>query len=176
MDLEGYARRELRKGKSEDEILNNLTNSVTNIKNLKKDKSEKLAKAVLEEVKLTLKQPEDEFVKSVLKSPAANISMGEMGVGSRGKGDFFVHKKIGQLASLGVESFISPEAQDDSGAVETETGDLVMVAIDGTHSRLSDYPFIAGFHVARAALRDIYVNGAKPVALIMFCIWRMTAM
>ncbi|ODS40286.1 MAG: hypothetical protein A7315_09040 [Candidatus Altiarchaeales archaeon WOR_SM1_79] len=166
MDLEGYCRRELRKGTAEEEILNNLTNSILNIKNLKRDKSKGLAKAVLEEVKLTLKHPEDEFVKSVLKSPAANISMGEMGVGSRGEGDFFVHKKIGQLASLGVKSFISPEAQDDSGAVETETGELIVVAIDGTHSRLSDYPFIAGFHVARAALRDIYVNGAKPVALL----------
>ena len=34
------------------------------------------------------------------------------------------------------------------------------------HSRLSDYPFLAGFHVTRAALRDIYVMGAKPVALL----------
>jgi len=33
MDLEGYARRELRKGIPEDEILNNLTNSIANIKN-----------------------------------------------------------------------------------------------------------------------------------------------
>jgi hydrogenase expression/formation protein len=34
------------------------------------------------------------------------------------------------------------------------------------HSRLSDYPFLAGFHVTRAALRDVYVMGAKPVALL----------
>jgi hydrogenase expression/formation protein len=34
------------------------------------------------------------------------------------------------------------------------------------HSRLSDFPFLAGFHVARAALRDVYVMGACPVALL----------
>jgi hydrogenase expression/formation protein len=34
------------------------------------------------------------------------------------------------------------------------------------HSRLSDYPFLAGFHVTRAALRDVYVMGARPVALL----------
>ena len=33
------------------------------------------------------------------------------------------------------------------------------------HSRLSDYPFLAGFHVTRATLRDAYVMGAKPVML-----------
>ena len=34
------------------------------------------------------------------------------------------------------------------------------------HSRLSDFPFLAGFHVTRATLRDVYVMGAKPVALL----------
>jgi hydrogenase expression/formation protein len=34
------------------------------------------------------------------------------------------------------------------------------------HSRLSDYPFLAGFHVTRAALRDVYVMGARPVAIL----------
>ncbi|MDK2911918.1 MAG: hydrogenase expression/formation protein, partial [Methanolobus sp.] len=38
--------------------------------------------------------------------------------------------------------------------------------IDGIHSRLSDFPFLAGFHVARAALRDVYVMGARPVAML----------
>jgi hydrogenase expression/formation protein len=42
----------------------------------------------------------------------------------------------------------------------------VVVTVDGMHSRLSDYPFLAGFHVTRAALRDVYVMGAKPVALL----------
>lgn len=43
---------------------------------------------------------------------------------------------------------------------------LLTVTVDGMHSRLSDYPFLAGFHVTRAALRDVYVMGAKPVALL----------
>jgi hydrogenase expression/formation protein len=33
------------------------------------------------------------------------------------------------------------------------------------HSRLSDFPFLAGFHVTRATLRDAYVMGAKPIML-----------
>jgi hydrogenase expression/formation protein len=33
------------------------------------------------------------------------------------------------------------------------------------HSRLSDFPFLAGFHVTRATLRDAYVMGARPVML-----------
>ena len=34
------------------------------------------------------------------------------------------------------------------------------------HSRLSHFPFLAGFHVTRATLRDVYVMGAAPVALL----------
>jgi hydrogenase expression/formation protein len=45
-------------------------------------------------------------------------------------------------------------------------GQYITVTVDGMHSRLSDYPFLAGFHVTRAALRDVYVMGAKPVALL----------
>jgi hydrogenase expression/formation protein len=33
------------------------------------------------------------------------------------------------------------------------------------HSRLSDFPFLAGFHVTRATLRDAMVMGARPVML-----------
>jgi hydrogenase expression/formation protein len=43
---------------------------------------------------------------------------------------------------------------------------LVACSVDGMHSRLSDYPFLAGFHATRATLRDVYVMGARPVALI----------
>ncbi|WP_273271937.1 AIR synthase-related protein, partial [Methanothrix sp.] len=54
---------------------------------------------------------------------------------------------------------------DDSGVVQAG-GKYITVTVDGMHSRLSDYPFLAGFHVTRAALRDVYVMGAKPVALL----------
>jgi hydrogenase expression/formation protein len=54
---------------------------------------------------------------------------------------------------------------DDSGVVRAG-GKFVVVTVDGMHSRLSDFPFLAGFHVTRASLRDLYVMGAKPVALL----------
>ncbi|MCX8172215.1 MAG: AIR synthase-related protein, partial [Archaeoglobaceae archaeon] len=41
----------------------------------------------------------------------------------------------------------------------------IVVAVDGIHSRLSEFPFIAGFHVTRASMRDVYVKGAEPVAV-----------
>lgn len=46
------------------------------------------------------------------------------------------------------------------------TDKYIIVTIDGIHSRLSDFPFLAGFHVARASLRDVYVMGARPIALL----------
>jgi hydrogenase expression/formation protein len=53
---------------------------------------------------------------------------------------------------------------DDAGVVSSE-GMLIACTVDGMHSRLSDYPFLAGFHATRATLRDVYVMGARPVAL-----------
>ena len=50
--------------------------------------------------------------------------------------------------------------------VQSVQGENIFVCtVDGMHSRLSDYPFLAGFHVTRATLRDVYVMGAKPVML-----------
>jgi hydrogenase expression/formation protein len=53
---------------------------------------------------------------------------------------------------------------DDAGAV-CAGGKYIICTVDGMHSRLSDYPFLAGFHVTRATLRDVYVMGAKPIML-----------
>jgi hydrogenase expression/formation protein len=39
--------------------------------------------------------------------------------------------------------------------------------MEGMHSRLSDFPFLAGFHVTRAAFRDLYVKGAIPSGLLV---------
>ena len=172
MDLEGYCRRELASKTPEKEILKQLSDLIIKIKfsgdsgKKSRDKSDALADAVLHEVKKTNKEIKDELIKNLLTSPKAGVAMGEMGVGSRGEGDFFVHRRIGKLASLGANALILPDAQDDAGVVKTDEGNIIVVSVDGTHSRLSDYPFIAGFHVARAALRDIYVSGAKPVALL----------
>lgn len=89
--------------------------------------------------------------------------MGDFGVGSRGKGDFYAHRKIARIigrtgATVGVEDM------DDAGVVAAGAK-FITCTVDGMHSRLSDYPFLAGFHATRATLRDTYVMGARPVAL-----------
>jgi hydrogenase expression/formation protein len=60
---------------------------------------------------------------------------------------------------------VDSREQDDAGVVKSNAN-YIVVAVDGTHSRLSDFPFLAGFHVTRACLRDVFVMGANPVALI----------
>lgn len=96
--------------------------------------------------------------------------MGEIGVGSRGSGDFFVHRKIAEIIeSTNIKSVVNPTAQDDGGVVKiskTDDNIYVTTAIDGIHSRLSEYPFLGGFHVTRATLRDICVMGSEPVAIL----------
>jgi hydrogenase expression/formation protein len=127
---------------------------------------------VIEEVKNTLKIDDynDESLKELIKYPKAEVKMGEIGVGSRGKGDFFVHQKIAEIvSSTHSNAIINPSAQDDGGVVKKSVGSqdiYVTTAVDGIHSRLSEYPFLGGFHVTRAALRDVCVMGADPVAVI----------
>jgi hydrogenase expression/formation protein len=90
--------------------------------------------------------------------------MGEFGVGSRGTGDFYVHAKLGEV--IGQTGAVVDSSQlDDSGVVKIGD-DYLVVTIDGLHSRLSDFPFLSGFHVARAALRDVYSMGARPLAML----------
>ena len=92
------------------------------------------------------------------------VSMGDFGVGSRGSGDFYTHTKIAEVIGR-TEAVVDSRQLDDSGVVQAG-GKYITVTVDGMHSRLSDYPFLAGFHVTRAALRDVYVMGARPVALL----------
>ncbi len=51
---------------------------------------------------------------------------------------------------------------DDAGISED-----IVVSVDGIHSRLSYFPFLAGFHATKATLRDIMVKGAKPMGIIV---------
>jgi len=95
---------------------------------------------------------------------SAGVTMGEYGVGSRGSGDFYTHTKIAEVIG-NTCAVVDSRQLDDSGVVMAK-GKFITVTVDGMHSRLSDYPFLAGFHVTRAALRDVYVMGAKPVALL----------
>lgn len=171
MDIEGFVRHALKQNNEED-VLNSLKGKILEYKDIDPDQASKMAFAVIEEVKHTLEieSHPDDFLRELIKYPPANVTMGQIGVGSRGAGDFFVHRKIADIVSSAhTNAFITPEAQDDGGVVKKSVSSkdiYVTTAVDGIHSRLSEYPFLGGFHVARAALRDVCVMGADPVAVI----------
>lgn len=160
MDIEGYAKRALRKNPSDETGLKNqLASRILEIKNISPERAQEIATAVICEAKATLDLEGD-----VLNPTYSGVSMGEFGVGSRGTGDFYVHAKLGKV--IGQTGAVVDSSQlDDSGVVKIGDEYLV-VTIDGIHSRLSDFPFLSGFHVARAALRDIYSMGARPLAML----------
>lgn len=157
MDLEGFAKRGL--SREDPEIEAKLVWLIREVKQIPEEKALILAKAVLEEARATL-HPSGE----VFALERVGVSMGDFGVGSRGSGDFYTHTKIAEVIGR-THAEVDSAQLDDSGVVRAE-GKLITVTVDGMHSRLSDYPFLAGFHVTRAALRDVYVMGARPVALL----------
>jgi hydrogenase expression/formation protein len=166
MDLEGFARRRVLKGCKEEDIVRELAKSVEEFKEWSLERREEFSRAVLEEVVTSdgYKKLEDPFLRTLIGYPKANAKMGEFGVGSRGEGDFFVHRKIADiLGEMG--EVVGPQQQDDAGVVEGGRR-YITISVDGMHSRLSEFPFLAGFHVARAALRDVYVMGSRPAALV----------
>ncbi|MDD3985434.1 MAG: AIR synthase-related protein [Methanobacterium sp.] len=171
MDIEGFVRRTLRY-EDEKTVQKNLTKKILEYKDIDNEKAQEMAAAVIEEVKYTFKIDSypDESMKELIKYPKSHIAMGEIGVGSRGAGDFFVHRKIAEIVSRTKSSaYISPSAQDDGGVVKSEVNSndvYITTAVDGIHSRLSEYPFLGGFHVARATLRDVCVMGADPIAML----------
>jgi len=157
MDLEGFAKRGLRR--SDPEVRAKLVSLIREAKDVPQEQANALARAVIQEAGATL-NPRGE----VFRLEPVGVTMGDFGVGSRGSGDFYTHTKIAEV--IGRTGAVVDSAQlDDSGVVKAG-GQFLVVTVDGMHSRLSDYPFLAGFHVTRAALRDIYVMGAKPVALL----------
>ncbi len=165
MDLEGFAKRKLREGEVDSRIIAELCNRIVEIKQdrITKENAEEIAEAVLEESKITL-----DFNDELITELKSDVRMGELGVGSRGAGDFYAHEKIGELIGA-TGAVVDSSSLSDSGVVRLPDGSkekLIVVTVDGMHSRLSDFPFLAGFHVARAALRDVYVMGATPVALL----------
>ena len=157
MDLEGFAKRGLKR--NDPEIKSKLISLIREVKEMPEDKAAVLAAAVMQEAEATLNPRGEVFL---LES--AGVTMGEYGVGSRGLGDFYTHTKIAEVIG-NTRAVIDSRQLDDSGVVMAK-GKFITVTVDGMHSRLSDYPFLAGFHVTRAALRDVYVMGAKPVALL----------
>ncbi|WP_406670710.1 AIR synthase-related protein [Methanolobus sp. ZRKC4] len=159
MDIEGYAKRGLKNNESD--IEDKLIARILEVKKTSPEHARKLAQATITEARATLDLKGD-----VLEPTISGISMGEFGVGSRGIGDFYTHEKIAEVIGK-TNAVVDTTHLDDSGVVKTkEAGEYIILTVDGIHSRLSDFPFLAGFHVARAALRDVYVMGARPVAML----------
>ena len=160
MDIEGFARRMLGR-MSEDEVISLLSQRIAEIKGGRAEDWRDWARAVVEEVKNARK------AKSyILTCPESGVRAGEAGLGSRGKGDFYIHSLIARvIASTGVSGVVSAHDLDDAGVVEIPESRYVYVSVDGIHSRLSEFPFVAGFHVTRAAMRDVLVMNAIPVAV-----------
>ncbi len=156
MDLEGYAKRGMRS--NDKELKKKLAERILEIKRISQKHAKKIADAVIVEARATL-NPKGKLLAPII----SGVTMGEFGVGSRGQGDFYTHEKIAEVIGK-TSAIVDSSHLDDSGVVRAG-GKYLVVTIDGMHSRLSDFPFLAGFHVARAALRDIYVMGARPVAL-----------
>jgi len=171
VDIEGFARRAL-VDHDEESVQKSLQEKILEFKDISPEQANQMAEAVLEEVKYTLKIEDhpDESLKKLIEYPKSGVGMGQMGVGSRGAGDFFVHRQIAEIVkSSHTNAFINPTAQDDGGVVKAAAGAdevYITTAVDGIHSRLSEYPFLGGFHVARASMRDVCVMGSQPVALL----------
>ena len=179
-DLEGLTRRLIKKGCTEQEILNRLIQEYQDYKDIDEETALKYAQAVLEECqKSDISSISDPVIKDLLDFNKADVTVGKQGVGCRGAGDFFVHKLIADLSETEIKAFLSPSSLDDAGAVRMsdikmfkgdsiEEKDLIVVSkMEGIHSRLSDFPFVCGFHVTRACLRDLYVKGAKPISIMI---------
>ncbi|MCP8322887.1 MAG: AIR synthase-related protein [Candidatus Methylarchaceae archaeon HK02M2] len=168
-DLEGFSRKLLSQEMSIKDVKSRLIDQIMIYKDeLSYEASGRLADAILVEVKNSKIPPKSNFVNFVLDYPKSGVTMGVMGVGSRGEGDFFVHRRLAEIAGLpdGSKVLLYPLYHDDAGAIEIK-GNVLVTAVDGMHSRLSDFPFLAGFHVTRATLRDVYVKGARPVGMLI---------
>jgi hydrogenase expression/formation protein len=163
MDVEGFVRRRI--WKENEAIIEELAERLKEFKNWRMEKRKEFSRAVLQEVKTAnrYKNLDDPFLKTLMEFPKSKVKMGEFGVGCRGEGDFFVHREMAKI--LRGKTVVGPMDQDDAGVIEKK-GKFLTLAIDGMHSRLSEFPFLAGFHACRASLRDVFVMGSVPVALI----------
>ncbi len=176
-DLEGLTRVLLErypKPEDREEIVERLITEYRYYKDLPTPTLRALALAVIQECENSAKKAKDPVVKSILEIPTGGVTIGKQGVGCRGLGDFFVHKLIAEIAETGQKPDLAPTSLDDAGAVkieqksnDSEEDTYIVSKMEGMHSRLSDFPFLAGFHVTRAALRDLLVKGSKPISVMV---------
>ena len=146
MDLEGIARRLY---PNKDEIRRKLLEEIEFYKGKDYPLKEKVIDAVIKEVFNSINAKGEIF-----EYPKSNIKAGDAGLGSRGVGDHIIHNKILEIAGL-------------QGYEDARVNQGIVASIDGIHSRLSYFPFLAGFHATKAALRDIMVKGAEPIGVIV---------
>ncbi len=155
-DLEGLTRNLIKKGFSDQEILERLVQEYLDFKDIDNASAFKFAKAILEECKKSdISIISDPFIRYLLDINKADVTIGKQGVGCRGAGDFFVHKLIAELSETKNKAYLAPSSLDDAGAVRMSDiegfemiDDLIIVSkMEGIHSRLSDFPFLCGFHV-----------------------------
>ncbi|KXS40384.1 MAG: hydrogenase expression/formation protein [Methanohalophilus sp. T328-1] len=125
MDIEGYARHALLRG--EEGIAEKLAERIMEIKDTDRQHAIALAKAAVEEARATLDVKGD-----VLTPITSGVTMGQFGVGSRGTGDFYAHEKIAEVIGS-TKAAVDSTHLDDSGAVQMEGGDFLIVTIDGIH-------------------------------------------
>lgn len=155
-DLEGLTRRLIKKGLNKKDTIERLVKEYLDFKDIEADSATLLAEAIYEECKKSdITSVTTPFIRYLLEINNANVTVGKQGVGCRGAGDFFVHKLIAELSETERKAFLSPSSLDDAGAVKISNieglngnDDLLVVSkMEGIHSRLSDFPFICGFHV-----------------------------
>lgn len=174
-DLEGLTRALLSKGLTKEQIIDKMIQEYLIYKEIDHKEAQELAEAVFEECINSRYTGNDKEIQMILDVPNSGITVGKQGVGCRGAGDFFVHKLIGSVSETSSEAHLNPKSLDDAGAVfipkqfkKIKPDQLLIVSkMEGMHSRLSDFPFIAGFHVTRAALRDLLVKGAIPISIMI---------
>jgi len=164
-DLEGLVKRLYAKNSSKEEIISRLVDEIKTYKDLTDEEASELANAVFSETWTTINQKTTKEIADILDYSNCEATMHDLGVGCRGEGDFFVHKLLAKISDAGISALLGPRSQDDAGAVKG-SHDVIVISVDGTHSRLTEFPFIAGFHVTRASMRDVYIKGAKPLALL----------
>lgn len=165
MDLEGHAKRLYRAGRPRNDIVEEVALLISDVKKTSRTFSLKMAEAIVTEVESSLIIQDSG---GVFYYEPSGVSMGNFGVGSRGLGDFYVHRKLSDVIGK-TTAVIDSSNMDDSGVVsysKFNDSEFVVVTVDGIHSRLSSFPFLSGFHAARAALRDIYTMGSRPIAML----------
>ncbi len=164
-DLEGLVKKLYEKNFSKEEIISRLVDEIKIYKDLSDKEASELADVVFSDTWTTINQKTTREMTDILDYSKCEATMHDLGVGCRGEGDFFVHRLLAKISDVGIRTILGPRSQDDAGAVKGKH-DVIVVSVDGTHSRLTEFPFIAGFHVTRATMRDVYIKGSKPVALL----------